>query len=142
MIDMYKAVKEFHEIFECRIAEKTEFPDDNERDLRMRLLKEEYLEYREAEENDDFIEVADALADMMYIILGTAVSYGIPIDKVFEEVHNSNLTKLWNGKVKKRSDGKILKPDTFLPPNIPEVLRRHVYGANNHISVLAETYKL
>jgi predicted HAD superfamily Cof-like phosphohydrolase len=71
----------------------------------------------QAESEDDIVEIADALADIIYIACGTAVSYGIPLNRVFDEVHRSNMAKLVDGKVIRRADGKILKPDGWTPPD-------------------------
>ena len=111
MSNFYTNVKDFHVAFGQRVGEKPELPDDNERDLRYNLLKEEFEEYETAESNDDIVEIADALADIIYIACGTAVSYGIPLDKIFDEVHRSNMAKLVDGKVLRREDGKIKKPE-------------------------------
>jgi predicted HAD superfamily Cof-like phosphohydrolase len=93
-----------------------------ERDLRKKLLIEEVNEYYNAEYADDLVEIADALADIIYIACGTAVSYGIPLDRVFTEVHRSNMAKLVDGKVLRRSDGKIQKPEGWTPPDIETIL--------------------
>lgn len=118
-----------HSLIELRpvewdAASDASTPQETLRKLRRKLITEEFGEYVEAEEADDMTEVADALADMIYVIIGTALSYGIPIDAVFNEVHRSNMTKCVNGKVQRRADGKILKPDTFEPPNISAILER------------------
>jgi len=115
-------VKEFHEAFGQRIGEKPEFPDDEERKLRVKLLREEFREYLDGESFENLVEVADALADIIYIACGTAVSYGIPLDDVFAEVHRSNMAKLVDGKVLRREDGKIQKPEGWTPPDIRSVL--------------------
>ena len=87
-------VKEFHTKFPQLIADKPGFPDDeNVRAGRISLLEEEWQEYKEAEASDDLVEVADALGDMVYVIAGTALAYGIPLDRVFQEIHDSNMTK-------------------------------------------------
>jgi predicted HAD superfamily Cof-like phosphohydrolase len=121
---MFTDVKEFHKAFGQRIGEKPEIPDTAERTLRMKLLSEEMYEYTIAENENDLIEIADALADIIYIACGTAVSYGIPLDKVFEEVHRSNMAKLVDGKVLRREDGKIQKPASWTPPDIEGVLKK------------------
>lgn len=122
-MSMFTDVRAFHRAFEQRVGEKPEFPDKNERKLRMKLLAEEYTEYVVAEHKDDLVEVADAIADMIYILCGTAVSYGIPLDDVFEEVHASNMAKLVDGKVIRRPDGKVQKPEGWEPPNIERILK-------------------
>jgi len=119
---MFTDVRDFHQAFGQRIGEKPEFPDQAERDLRINILAEEFYEYRNAELTDDLIEVADALADIIYIACGTAVSYGIPLDELFAEVHRSNMAKLVDGKVIRRADGKIQKPADWTPPDVRGVL--------------------
>jgi predicted HAD superfamily Cof-like phosphohydrolase len=118
-------VKDFHQAFGQRIGEKPEFPNDEERKLRVKLLKEEVWEYMDGESFNDLVEVADALADIIYIACGTAVSYGIPLDEIFEEVHASNMAKLVDGKVIRRADGKIQKPEGWQPPNISAILQKY-----------------
>ena len=115
-------VKEFHQAFGQRIGEKPEFPDDEERKLRVKLLKEEVWEYMDGESFNDLVEVADAIADIIYIACGTAVSYGIPLDSLFAEVHRSNMAKLVDGKVIRREDGKIQKPADWTAPDVKGVL--------------------
>jgi predicted HAD superfamily Cof-like phosphohydrolase len=120
--NFYTDVKEFHQAFGQRIGEEPELPSKEERELRKKLLAEEYTEYVVAEYKDDLIEIADALADIIYIACGTAVSYGIPLDRLFAEVHRSNMAKLVDGKVIRRSDGKVQKPEGWTPPNVKSVL--------------------
>lgn len=92
------------------------------RGLRRKILREEFKEYEDAEDDNDFIEIADALADIIYVAIGTALEYGIPLERVLAEVHRSNMSKCIDGKIVKRADGKILKPDTFSPPDIEGVI--------------------
>jgi predicted HAD superfamily Cof-like phosphohydrolase len=105
-------------------------PPVSVRDLRMMLLKEEFEEYMEAEHNDDIVEIADALADLVYIVAGTALKYGIPLAEIFEEVHATNMAKFPDGKVTIRKDGKILKPVGWQPPDIPRLLREAGYESS------------
>lgn len=119
MSNFYNDVKEFHKAFGQRVGQTPAIPEDiGERELRMNLLEEEFNEYLQAEAESNIIEIADALADIVYIACGTAVSYGIPLDKVFEEVHRSNMSKLVDGKPIYREDGKVLKGKNYTPPNI------------------------
>ena len=115
-------VRDFHQAFGQRIGEKPELPDPAERDLRVKLLREEFKEYIDAENDHDLVEIADALADIIYIACGTAVSYGIPFDNLFAEVHRSNMAKLVDGKVIRREDGKIQKPADWTPPDVRSIL--------------------
>lgn len=123
-MSMFTDVKAFHRAFGQRIGEKPELPSAEERCLRIRLLEEEFEEYMDAEGKDDLVEIADALADIIYIACGTAVSYGIPLDAIFEEVHSSNMAKLVDGKVIYREDGKVKKPEGWMPPDIAGVLNK------------------
>lgn len=118
-------VREFHETFGCDIAPEgyVGFGSDKLRNLRAALLQEEFEEYLAAGVEYDIVEAADALADMVYVIFGTALSYGIDLDAVLDEVHASNMSKLTaEGQVLMREDGKILKSDQFFRPNIAKVL--------------------
>jgi predicted HAD superfamily Cof-like phosphohydrolase len=91
-------------------------------DLYMELIREEFEELKEAHGNSDIVEVADACGDLIWVILGLANSLGIPMHRVWHEVSASNMSKTVEGKVIKREDGKILKPDTYFPPNIHRAL--------------------
>lgn len=118
-------VREFHETFGCDIAPEgyLGFGGDELRCLRFNLLVEEFQEYEDASDVQDIVEVADALADMVYVIYGTALSFGIDLDAVLDAVHASNMSKLTSeGEVLRREDGKILKSEQFFRPRIAEVL--------------------
>lgn len=128
---MTEMVREFHEVFGAYIAEHPELHTGEIRDLRIRLLEEEFNEYKAGVAEGSLLEIADALADIIYIALGSAISYGIPIDEVFDAVHRSNMSKLdANGKPIRREDGKILKGTNYFDPKsaIVEILRKR--GAN------------
>lgn len=91
--------------------------------LRVRLQREETEELAEALEARDLVEVADALADIVYVAYGTAVSFGIDLDAVLAEVHRSNMSKLGpDGSPILREDGKVLKPPTYSRPDIKTVI--------------------
>lgn len=122
MTNFFNSVKEFHTAFGQRVGGKPELPDEQERLLRRKLLAEEFGEYADAENDNDLTEIADALADIIYIACGTAVSYGIPLDRVFTEVHRSNMAKLVDGKPIYREDGKVMKPESWTPPNIKGII--------------------
>jgi predicted HAD superfamily Cof-like phosphohydrolase len=95
--------------------------------LRHNLMKEENNEYLEAAQNDDLIEVADALGDMLYILCGTILSHGMQhkITEVFNEIQRSNMSKLGtDGKPIYREDGKVLKGPNYSKPNIASILKK------------------
>lgn len=139
-------VREFHEAFDhpVRTGVNADVP---EKILRMNLIEEEVRELGEAlglyrdwdglwQEATgminlpsgkvvgevDTVEVADALADIDYVVQGAALVFGLPHDEVFAEVHRSNMAKLVNGEVIRREDGKILKPEGWTPPDVAGVL--------------------
>ena len=90
--------------------------------LYMDLITEEYQETLSAFENSDLIEVADGLADMVWVIMGMCNSCGIDFDSVWQEVKASNTSKFPDGKAIKNEHGKIMKPDSYFKPNIKKVL--------------------
>ena len=93
-----------------------------QQNLYMNLITEEYRETIEAFDNDDLIEVADGLADMVWVIMGMCSSCGIDFNKVWEEVRASNMSKFVDGRAIKNEAGKIMKPETYFKPNIKKVL--------------------
>ena len=90
--------------------------------LYMDLITEEYQETLSAFENSDLVEVADGLADMVWVIMGMCNSCGIDFDSVWQEVKASNMSKFPDGKAIKNEHGKIMKPDSYFKPNIKKVL--------------------
>lgn len=124
MKSLLQDVREFREACGLPIATKVGFPSRECVELQQRLLREEYLEWIAASSERDMVEVADALADMIYIIVGTALEFGIPLDRVWDEVQRSNMAKVdpETGRVARRDDGKILKPKNWEGPRISEAL--------------------
>ena len=102
---------------------KTELSlNGDQQTLYMNLITEEYKETLEAFENNDLIEVADGLADMVWVIMGMCSSCGIDFNKIWEEVRASNMSKFVDGRAIKNEAGKIMKPETYFKPNIKKVL--------------------
>ena len=97
-------------------------------DLRFSLMDEENREYLEAAKNNDMVEVADALGDMLYILCGTILTHGMQdlIDEVFEEIQRSNMSKLGaDGKPIYREDGKVLKGPNYFTPDLKSILENN-----------------
>ena len=90
----FESVKKFMETFGQEIKEKASFPNDKITSLRYELIKEELDEFKEAIDKKDIKEVADALTDILYVTYGAGHAFGIDLDKCFEEVQNSNMSKL------------------------------------------------
>ena len=121
-----EAVKIFHEIYKLSYKENptTEIGLDKIK-LRFNLMAEENQEYLQAAKNNDLVEVADALGDMLYILCGTILKHGLQhkIEEVFEEIQKSNMSKLdAAGNPIFREDGKILKGENYFKPNIKKIL--------------------
>ena len=121
------SVIKFHTTFGLNINTKpTATLGDDTNILRFNLMKEENEEYLEAVQNNDLIEIADALGDMLYILCGTIVSHGLQdkIEAVFDEIQRSNMSKLdVNGNPIYREDGKVLKGSNYSKPNFEGILR-------------------
>jgi predicted HAD superfamily Cof-like phosphohydrolase len=100
--------------------------DDSVSDLRFELIDEEVKELREAIDNQDLIEVADALTDILYVVYGAGHAYGIDLNECFEEVHRSNMSKLGeDGRPIYREDGKVLKGPNYFKPDLKKILYQH-----------------
>jgi len=94
-------------------------------EMQWELIKEEFKETRLAREAGDIVEVADGLIDMIKVITEYGESCGFPMQELWDEVHRSNMSKVVDGKVIRREDGKILKPEGYRKPDIARVLREH-----------------
>ena len=115
----FEKVKKFMETFGQEIREKASFPDDKITSLRYELIKEELDELREAIDSKDMKEVADALTDILYVTYGAGHAFGINLDKCFEEVQNSNMSKLGlDGKPIFNDKGKVMKGPNYFKPDL------------------------
>lgn len=112
-------VQEFHEQFDIHIASIPSVPDEPTQILRNRLILEEFEEFQEAMQSKDLPNMAKELADLLYVVYGTAVSLGIDMEPVFKEVHRSNMSKVGGHK---REDGKWVKPPTYSPASLEAIL--------------------
>lgn len=120
MPDFLDDVAEMMNAFEQHIETGgAKVPDEETKKLRIKLIDEELHETLNAMEDDNLVAIADGIADSIVVLLGTALSYGIPLDKVWDEVHISNMAKLGgDGKPHRRPDGKVMKPNGWIPPDI------------------------
>ena len=115
----FKSVKKFMETFGQEIKEKACFPDDKIVSLRYDLIKEELDELKEAVDKKDIKEVADALTDILYVTYGAGHAFGIDLDRCFEEVQNSNMSKLGSdGKPIYNDKGKVMKGPNYFKPDL------------------------
>ena len=121
----FKLVKNFMETFGQEVKIKPSFNTDKVNKLRYDLIKEELDELKEAMENKDLLEVADALTDILYVTYGAGHAFGIDLDKCFEEVQNSNMSKLdENGKPIYNESGKVMKGPKYFKPNLNKFINQ------------------
>ena len=122
-----KAVQLFHQTYGLGVSEEVKADlGFLKNELRFNLMKEENEEYLEAVQNNDIIEVADALGDMLYILCGTILEHGLQhkIEEIFDEIQSSNMSKLGeDGKPIYREDGKVMKGPNYFKPNFDEILK-------------------
>ena len=120
----FSSVKKFMETFGQEVKNKAEFPSEKIQDLRVSLIDEELSELKEAIENKDIKEVADALTDILYVTYGAGHAFGIDLDKCFDEVQRSNMSKLdENGKPIFNEHGKVLKGPNYFKPNLEKYIK-------------------
>ena len=119
----FEKVKKFMETFGQEIREKATFPNEKITSLRYELIKEELTELKEAIGKRDLKEVADALTDILYVTYGAGHAFGINLDKCFEEVQSSNMSKLGeDGKPIYNEKGKVMKGPNYFKPNLSKFL--------------------
>ena len=120
----FSSVKKFMETFGQEVKNKAEFPNEKIQDLRVSLIDEELSELKEAIKNKDIKEVADALTDILYVTYGAGHAFGIDLDKCFDEVQRSNMSKLdENGKPIFNKYGKVLKGPNYFKPNLEKFIK-------------------
>ena len=119
----FNRVKTFMETFGQEVKTKPSFSTDKINKLRYDLIKEELDELKDAMKNMDLLEVADALTDILYVTYGAGHAFGIDLDKCFEEVQNSNMSKLDNnGTPIYNEDGKVMKGPKYFKPNLSKYI--------------------
>ena len=114
-----RMVAEFHQTFDIAREPVPTIPDEATQRLRIRLIQEEFDELQEALNQRETVAVAKELADLLYVVYGTAVSCGIDMEPVFREVHRSNMSKVGGHK---RADGKWVKPASYSPACLEPIL--------------------
>jgi len=117
---------EFNQAFDIPKLNSPDIGPEEMIELRIKLLREEVEEYAEAARAGDVVEILDALADIGYILAGTIINHGMQhiYDDAFNEVHRSNMAKLVDGKVLRREDGKVMKPEGWTPPQLAQFLNK------------------
>ena len=119
----FNKVKTFMETFGQEVKNKPSFSSEKINDLRYELIREELDEFKEALKNKDILEVADALTDILYVTYGAGHAFGIDLDKCFEEVQQSNMSKLdENGKPIYNDAGKVMKGPNYFKPDLSKFI--------------------
>ena len=111
----FEMVKEFHKAMGLPIGGFAQFTTPAAIARRNRLMLEELSEYNKAVSECDLLEIADALGDLLYVVYGSGIEHGFDMDKIFKEIHRSNMTKS-EGKLDR--SGKLIKPDNYEAPNL------------------------
>ena len=120
----FNKVKIFMKTFGQEVKNKPSFSSEKINDLRYELIREELDELREALKNKDILEVADALTDILYVTYGAGHAFGIDLDKCFEEVQQSNMSKLdEKGKPIYNERGKVMKGPNYFKPNLIKFIK-------------------
>ena len=120
----FNKVKIFMETFGQEVKNKPSFSSEKINDLRYELIREELDEFKEALKNKDILEVADALTDILYVTYGAGHAFGIDLDKCFEEVQQSNMSKLdEKNKPIYNESGKVLKGPNYFKPDLTKFVK-------------------
>ena len=120
----FQKVKNFMETFGQEVKSRPSFSSDKINMLRYNLIKEELDEFKQALDNNDLLEVADALTDILYVTYGAGHAFGINLDDCFEEVQNSNMSKLGNdGKPIYNNQGKVMKGPKYFKPDLSKFIK-------------------
>ena len=120
----FNRVKKFMEVFGQEVKTKAEFPSEKIIKLRYNLIKEELDEFEEALKDKNLKEVADALTDILYVTYGAGHAFGIDLDKCFDEVQRSNMSKLGeDGKPLYNEHGKVMKGPKYFQPNLGKFIK-------------------
>ena len=115
----FESVRKFMKTFGQDVKIKAEFPSEKIVKLRYNLIKEELTEFQEAVKQKNLTEVADSLTDILYVTYGAGHAFGIDLDKCFDEVQRSNMSKLGSdGKPIYNKDGKVMKGPSYFEPNL------------------------
>ncbi len=119
----FEKVKQFMQTFGQEVKSKASFSDEKTNQLRLDLISEELEELKNAMKSKDLLEVADALTDILYVTYGAGHAFGIDLDKCFDEVQNSNMSKLGaDGKPIYNESGKVMKGPDYYKPDLSKFL--------------------
>lgn len=123
-LDWYQDLVNFHNGARDSFDKKPHIPEPRLVEMRKTLIKEEIQETFDGMDSNDLVEVADGIVDSIVVLLGTAVTYGIDVRPIWDEVHRTNMAKV--DCPIRRDDGKILKPKNWVPPNVVGLLKEQM----------------
>jgi predicted HAD superfamily Cof-like phosphohydrolase len=119
----FNKVKTFMNTYGQEVKDKASFPENKIVQLRIDLIEEELNELKDAVKNNDIVEVADALTDILYVTYGAGHSFGVDLDKCFDEVQRSNMSKLGvDGKPIYNESGKVMKGPDYFAPDLKKII--------------------
>ena len=119
----FNKVKTFMNTYGQEVKERATFPENKIVQLRIDLIEEELNELKEAVKNNDIVEVADALTDILYVTYGAGHSFGVDLDKCFDEVQRSNMSKLGvDGNPIYNESGKVMKGPDYFAPDLKKII--------------------
>lgn len=134
-----QAVRGFHRLMGQDVVDSPDITNADLAGLSIALIAEEFNELILAVSDQDPVAVADALGDLLYVVNGAGLRFGIDLEPVFWEIHRSNMAKAGpDGKVQYREDGKVLKPEGWLPPQLEEIINAQMEGNRSSDSVLEQ----
>jgi predicted HAD superfamily Cof-like phosphohydrolase len=119
----FDMVREFMKACDQKVETHAHMPDNDTVKLRYDLIREELNELHDGIADENLVEIADALTDLLYVVYGAGHAFGIDLDACFSEVHSSNMSKLVDGRAIKNETGKVMKPATYVPPNLLKILK-------------------
>lgn len=122
-------VKDWHRKFGVLVNEKPKMIDGEAQRLRASLILEEFQEFEEACSAGDVVKIADALGDLLYVVYGSAVSFGIDLEPVFDEIHRSNMSK-GDPEVIKAPNGKVLRNKNYSPPDLASLILKQIHSGS------------
>lgn len=129
MNKLLKDVVKFHKAYGQPVPKVPKVPSEDRVSLRIRLIEEELNEFRNGAQKGDLVESADALIDLLYVVNGAIIEFGLKdiADKLHDEVQNSNMSKLGeDGKPLYRADGKVAKGPNFFEPNLKAIIEKKI----------------
>jgi predicted HAD superfamily Cof-like phosphohydrolase len=149
-MSMFEDVKKFHEAMGLPVGSYPQMLSEEQKVFRTKLIEDEFQEFKDALATNDTVEMYDAMIDMLYVIVGAAVTAGMHVKPGWDAVHENNMTKLGpDGKaIRSRGEdidgqplGKVMKPASFVPLDLTETLKKMGWGLDIHKSHIMKPHR-